>query len=191
MSVMATAADNPASLNVLNPQFTLETFRATSGNEMAVGAVNLILKACPMPSNPLYIYGKSGAGKSHLTQGLCRLFGCRGGSWFYITGEQFAAKYAVARTTHHVEAFDRKMESVQLVVVDGLSGLLKDKMAHGKLARILGALLMKPVKQVVLTDRQSPWELIRLLPTDELRIFLEKSLLSQGHSSRGISLPIG
>ncbi|MFC1802309.1 DnaA ATPase domain-containing protein, partial [Patescibacteria group bacterium] len=75
----------------LNPRYTFDSFIVGSFNELAHAASQAILKHRKIVYNPLFVYGNTGYGKTHLTQAMGNYLKQGGDKKiFYITSEKFS-----------------------------------------------------------------------------------------------------
>ena len=77
----------------LNPKYTLDSFVVGSFNEVAYAAALAVMKEPGTKYNPLFIYGGTGLGKTHLIQSVGNHFrdNTTKKNVFYITSETFAS----------------------------------------------------------------------------------------------------
>jgi chromosomal replication initiator protein len=109
---------------------SLDDFIVGPSNELAHAAAERLAEALatgthlPMGDGPLFLHGGCGLGKTHLLQGLCRRVleqaETTGQSIrvHYTTGEQFTNDYITAVRSNKLEAFRRRMRSLDLLAVD-------------------------------------------------------------------------
>ncbi len=77
----------------LNPRYTFETFIVGPFNEFAYAASQAVINKPGIVYNPLFIYGGTGHGKTHLIQAVGNfLKNASGRKVFYTTSEKFAHK---------------------------------------------------------------------------------------------------
>ncbi len=114
------AAARPSSPMRLNPQFTLGRFISGVGNRMALHAAKMLVASPEKIHGPLFIYGNCGLGKTHLLQGICRVwaqsFPQR--TWRYVTAEQFTNEFMENIKKGTMGLFRRRMRRTDLLVVD-------------------------------------------------------------------------
>jgi len=74
---------------LLNPSFTFDSFVVGSSNQMAYNASLAVAKKPGIQYNPLFIYGGTGLGKTHLLQAIGNDSIEKGKTVIYVTSEQF------------------------------------------------------------------------------------------------------
>ena len=83
----------------------------------------------PPSYNPLYVYGPTGSGKSHLLRGLAAFWKGRGrGPVVYLSADDFARQLTDAYETHAIVEFRAKLRRASLTAIDDV-GRLADKLA--------------------------------------------------------------
>ncbi|MEK9177224.1 MAG: DnaA/Hda family protein, partial [Patescibacteria group bacterium] len=75
----------------LNPRYTFDTFVVGPFNELAFTAAHAVVKDPGIAYNPLFVYGETGRGKTHLMQGVGNQIKrtSAGRKVFYLTAERF------------------------------------------------------------------------------------------------------
>ncbi|NGX60838.1 MAG: Chromosomal replication initiator protein DnaA [Chlamydiae bacterium] len=128
------AAPTPKAANHESAPFTLEfpaphnhatfsSFLTSPGNQLAF---KLLLETCrsPLPSplefNPIYLYGKSGTGKSHLLMGGATALERGGLRVLYVPAETFTAHVVQAIRKGEMQAFRRAYRNVDALFVDNI-----------------------------------------------------------------------
>lgn len=82
----------------------------------------------PPTYNPLYVYGPTGSGKSHLLRGAVAIWkGRRRGPAQYLSADDFARQLTDAYETHAIIEFRAKLRRASLVAIDDV-GRLADKL---------------------------------------------------------------
>ncbi len=113
----------------LNPKYTFETFVVGPFNELAYAAAQAIMKK-PTTYNPLFFYGGTGHGKTHLIQALGNHFKKlhQDKKTFYLTSEKFVVDYLNAVNSGTANAFKEKYRKYDTLVVDDIQFIAgKDK----------------------------------------------------------------
>lgn len=104
----------------LNPRYIFESFIVGPFNELAHAATQAVIKNPGQSYNPLFIYGGTGLGKTHLIQSV--------GNYikkhyphkkaFYITSEQFTVDYVNAMQNNKGNLFKEKYRRYDLLIID-------------------------------------------------------------------------
>src|SRR3989344_2499430 len=114
----------------LNPRYLFETFVVGPFNELAHAAAQAVSKKPGANYNPLFIYGATGLGKTHLIQAVGNQIK-RGADKkvYYVTSEQFGLDYVNALQTNKPINFKEKYRKYDLLVMDDVQFFGgKDKM---------------------------------------------------------------
>ncbi len=108
----------------LNPKYTFETFVIGPFNELAHAASQAILKKTAT-YNPLFIFGSTGHGKTHLIQAVGNYFKTRDSTKkiFYMTSEKFTNDYLNALNNGTINAFKERCKKYDLLIVDDIQFL--------------------------------------------------------------------
>ncbi len=113
----------------LNPRYTFESFIVGPFNEFAHAAAQAIIKKPGIVYNPLFIYGGTGHGKTHLIQAVGNHI--KTGSnkkVFYTTSEKFAQEYINALQLNKPNFFKEKYRKYDVLIMDDIqffSGKMK------------------------------------------------------------------
>jgi chromosomal replication initiator protein len=111
-------------------------------NRLVEAVVRSLLDDDRQACNPLYVYGPTGVGKSHLLRGLLAAWKAqRRGTAMYVSADDFARQLLDAIDTHAVEEFRAKYRGCSLLVVDDIGRLDEKGYAQEELAATLDALL--------------------------------------------------
>jgi chromosomal replication initiator protein len=108
----------------LNPKYTFETFVIGPFNELAHAASQAILKKTAT-YNPLFIFGSTGHGKTHLIQAVGNYFKAKDSTKkiFYMTSEKFTNDYLNALNNGTINSFKEKCRKYDLLIVDDIQFL--------------------------------------------------------------------
>ncbi len=108
------------SCSALNPNYTFEQFVIGASNRFAHAAAMSVAEKPAASYNPLFIYGDSGLGKTHLLHAvghhLCQLFPTK--RVRYVTTEIFMNEFVEAIRTNSRPDFKRRYREVDLLLVD-------------------------------------------------------------------------
>ena len=144
----------------LNPKFRFETFVVGAGNQTAAAAARAVAESPGTTYNPLFIYGKSGLGKTHLLQavGFLALERQPNLRTEYLTLEEFVERYNASVAAGQVDAFRRSAQETDLLLLDDVQFLAEHLELQAELLRLAEA--MQAVgRQVVLTCDRPPREI--------------------------------
>ena len=122
--------EKQSSLNAnLNPNYTFETFIVGKSNKFAYKASRVIAEA-PGSYNPLFLYGESGVGKTHLMHAIGNyLVENTNKKVLYITSDKFVDEYTrIFRYSDNnnfekIDAFKEKYRNVDVLMIDDIQFL--------------------------------------------------------------------
>jgi len=108
----------------LNPKYTFDTFVIGPFNELAHAASQAILKRTAA-YNPLFIFGSTGHGKTHLIQAVGNHVKTSDSSKkiFYMTSEKFANDYLNSLNSGNINSFKEKYKKYDLLIIDDIQFL--------------------------------------------------------------------
>jgi chromosomal replication initiator protein len=152
----AMAAPRP----LLNAKYTLDTFVIGKSNELAASAALAVAEAPGRDFNPLFIYGSTGIGKTHLMQAVAHAILTRKPSTraAYLGAEQFTNEYVMsiqARTTHD---FRRRFRELDLLLIDDVHFLKGKEATQEEFFHTFNA-LYEGGRQIILTSDRPPSEI--------------------------------
>jgi chromosomal replication initiation ATPase DnaA len=147
----------------LNPRFTFDAFVAGPSNRLAVAAARTVAESPGTAYNPLFIYSASGLGKTHLlmaigahARALSRTLAVE-----YLTLEEFVEAFHAAVAAGQGEAFRRRFDAVDLVLIDDVQFLTTRLETQAELLRLVTQQL-EAGHQVVLSSDRPPQEIEQL-----------------------------
>jgi len=147
----------------LNPRFRFEGFVVGASNRLAATAARTVADSPGSAYNPLFLYAKSGLGKTHLLQAVGFLALERQSTLRveYLTLEEFVERYHAAVAAGQVEAFRRSALETDLLLLDDVQFLAEHREMQAELLRITEALVAAE-RQIVLTCDRPPGEIADL-----------------------------
>jgi chromosomal replication initiator protein len=157
-------------------RLTFENFVVGDSNRLAVGGAKAIASAPGTRYNPLFIYGPSGLGKTHLLHAIANelLASDPYHSIMYVTAAQFMEDFVTALKNNQIERFRRQQRGVNVWLLDDIQYVAgKDK----TLEEIFHTFnyLQSLGKQIVLCSDRPPRDL--LLMDERLRSRFESGLV--------------
>jgi chromosomal replication initiator protein len=104
----------------LNPRYTFESFVVGPYNELAHAASRTVVKTPGASYNPLFIYGNTGHGKTHLIQAVGNHIkkDHPQKKVFYLTSEKFGSEYLNALQTGKAQAFKERYRKYDVIIMD-------------------------------------------------------------------------
>jgi chromosomal replication initiator protein len=170
------AAPRPAQAR-LNPKYTFETFVIGSSNRFAHAAAVAVAEAPAKAYNPLFIYGDSGLGKTHLlhaighyTQSLYHGVRVR-----YVSSEEFTNDFINMIRDGKQDGFRRRYRDVDVLLVDDIQFLENKEGTQEEFFHTFNT-LHNASKQIVISSDRAPKRLVTL--EDRLRSRFEWGLLT-------------
>ena len=108
--------------NALNPRYTFDNFVIGPNNQFAHAAADAVAKSPATQFNPLFVYGESGLGKTHLMQAIGHYLKERRPMLkiFYVPTEQFINEFIISIRTNTQESFKIKYRNVDILMVDDI-----------------------------------------------------------------------
>lgn len=162
----------------LDPRMTFETFVVGKCNEFAHAAAVAVADAPGRTHNPLFIYGGTGLGKTHLAHAIANRVAARtgGSSVYYCTAEQFFGSMVRALQNRAIPEFrERFRTEVDVLLLDDVQFIAGRDRTEEELFHVFEAMRSEG-KQIVLTSDEPPRSIGRLEP--RLRTRFEQGLLA-------------
>ncbi len=141
----------------LNPRYSFETFVLGEPNRVAYNAARSVAESPGASYNPLFIFGPTGLGKTHLLMAIGNRAQSvsEGFSVEYLTVDEFLEAYQVATAMGQADSFRNRFEGVGLLLVDDIQFLAHRRPVQGELLRLLSG-FQESGQQMVLTSDTPP-----------------------------------
>jgi chromosomal replication initiator protein len=161
----------------LNPKYTFDTFVIGSSNRFTHAAAVAVAEAPAKAYNPLFIYGDSGLGKTHLLHAMGhyaqRLFPAL--KVRYVSSEEFTNDFINSLRDDKMHAFQSRYRSVDLLLIDDIQFLERAERTQEEFFHTFNT-LHNSNKQIVISSDRSPRQLSTL--EDRLRTRFEWGLIT-------------
>lgn len=142
---------------LLNPKYTFENFIVGPSNSFAYAAAHAVAESPGIASNPLFIYGGSGLGKTHLIQaiGIYILQHAPKTNILYTSSENFTNEFVTAIREQKMREFKSKYRKVDVLIVDDVQFLEGKEGVQEEFFHTFNALFQND-KQIILTADKDP-----------------------------------
>jgi chromosomal replication initiator protein len=170
------APPRPASAR-LNSKYTFETFVIGSSNRFAHAAAVAVAEAPAKAYNPLFIYGDSGLGKTHLLHAIGHYAQTlyNGLKVRYVSSEEFTNEFINMIRDGKQDGFRRRYRDVDVLLVDDIQFLENKEGTQEEFFHTFNT-LHNASKQIVISSDRAPKRLVTL--EDRLRSRFEWGLLT-------------
>ncbi|MEE0785863.1 MAG: chromosomal replication initiator protein DnaA [Oscillospiraceae bacterium] len=160
-----------------NPQFTFDNFVVGSSNQFAHGAAIAVANNPADSYNPLFIYGPSGLGKTHLLYAIAGHIHNKHPEFniVYIKGDQFTNEMIKALQGGKNFEFRNKYRNADLFLVDDIQFIAGKESTQEEFFHTFNN-LYENHKQIVLTSDRSPSDMQKL--EERLKTRFEWGLLA-------------
>ena len=160
-----------------NPQFTFDRFVVGPSNRFAHAAAIAVANRPAETYNPLFIYGPSGLGKTHLLYAIAGEINYRHPDYniIYIKGDQFTNELIQALQEGKNAEFRNKYRNADLFLVDDIQFISSKESTQEEFFHTFNN-LYENHKQIVLTSDRPPSDLLRL--EDRLKTRFEWGLIA-------------
>ena len=162
---------------MFNPQFTFDRFVVGSSNRFAHAAAVAVANNPAGAYNPLFIYGQSGLGKTHLLYAIAGEIHREHPDYkiIYIKGDQFTNELIDAVQEGKNVEFRNKYRNADLFLVDDIQFIAGKTSTQEEFFHTFNS-LYEAKKQIVLTSDRPPNEMQRL--EDRLKTRFEWGLIA-------------
>ncbi len=191
------------SMKILKPEYTFENFIVGNSNKFAHAACTAVAQRPAQDYNPLFIYGPSGLGKTHLICAIVNYIKNKKPDTkvVYINGEDFTNQLIESISHKNTAEFHNRFRSCDILLIDDIQFIAGKDSTQEEFFHTFNALHAEQ-KQIILTSDRPPkdistleerlrtrfeWGLIAdIQPPDlELRLAIFKQKVAQA----GISIP--
>ncbi|MGH3279515.1 MAG: chromosomal replication initiator protein DnaA [Trebonia sp.] len=161
----------------LNSKYTFETFVIGSSNRFAHAAAVAVAEAPAKAYNPLFIYGDSGLGKTHLLHAIGHYAQTlyNGLTVRYVSSEEFTNEFINMIRDGKQDGFRRRYRDVDVLLVDDIQFLENKEGTQEEFFHTFNT-LHNASKQIVISSDRAPKRLVTL--EDRLRSRFEWGLLT-------------
>ena len=147
----------------LNPKYTFDSFVIGSSNRFAHAAALAVAEAPAQAYNPLFIYGGTGLGKTHLLQAIGHYIGehQRDLSVCYVTSERFMNDFINSLRDKRIEGFKQRYRTFGVLLIDDIQFLEHKERIQEEFFHTFNT-LYEAGKQIVISSDRPPRQIATL-----------------------------
>lgn len=151
----------------LNPKYTFDTFVIGNGNRFAHAAALAVAESPAKSYNPLFLYGGSGLGKTHLMHAISHVITRNFPSLklLYVTGEQFTNELIDSIRYEKQVEFRNTYRKIDVLLIDDIQFLAGKEGTQEEFFHTFNT-LYEANKQIIISSDRPPKE----IPTLEERL---------------------
>ncbi len=148
------------SLNDFNPRYTFGGFVIGSGNRFANAAARAVADSPGRAYNPLFLYGDTGLGKTHLMQAVGQhlLAANEDLKVVFISSDEFTSQLIHSIASKSTSQFHEKYRNVDVLLIDDIHFIAGKEATQEEFFHTFNALFDRR-KQIVLSSDRCPKEL--------------------------------
>ncbi|WP_418205797.1 chromosomal replication initiator protein DnaA [Anaerotignum faecicola] len=169
-------AENELARN-LNPKYVFDSFVVGNSNRMAHAASLAVAESPAQAYNPLFLYGNSGLGKTHLMHSIGHFILDRNpqAKVLYVTSETFTNELINSIQNNKNEEFRNKYRNIDVLMIDDIQFISKKEGTQEEFFHTFNA-LYESNKQIIISSDRPPKEIKTL--EDRLRSRFEWGLIA-------------
>lgn len=176
-NITTTPKNENERISPLNPNYTFENFVVGPNNQLAHAAAKSVSRSPATQFNPLFIYGGTGLGKTHLIQAIGHYL-LKERPYLkvlYISTEQFINEFIYSIQTNTQQSFKIKYRNVDILLIDDIQFLERKEETQNEFFHTFNT-LYENKKQIVISSDRPPKQIATL--ADRLRTRFEWGMIT-------------
>jgi chromosomal replication initiator protein len=143
-----------------DPKFTFDSFVVGTANRIACNAARAIAEGGPMRFNPLFVYGATGQGKTHLLHAIGHGYTARKpqARALAMSAERFMIDFVNAMRAKDTMAFKERLRSVDILLIDDFQFIAGKETTQEEFLYTIDE-LMRGGRRLIISADRSPQEL--------------------------------
>ncbi|HEY6055819.1 MAG TPA: chromosomal replication initiator protein DnaA [Gaiellaceae bacterium] len=161
----------------MNPKYTFDSFVIGSSNRFAHAAALAVAEAPAQAYNPLFIYGGTGLGKTHLLQAIANYVNMHSGDMTvrYVTSETFMNDFINSLRDKRIEGFKQRYRTYDVLLIDDVQFFEHKERIQEEFFHTFNS-LYEAGRQIVMSSDRPPREISTL--EERLRSRFEWGLIT-------------
>ena len=141
----------------LNPRYTFDSFVIGSFNELAYTASQAVINKLGQAYNPLFIYGGTGLGKTHLIQAVGNTIKAKhpDKKVLYLTSEKFSMDFISSLQNNKMQNFKEKYRKYDVLIMDDIQFFSSKEKTQEELFHLFNSLYDNN-KQIIFSSDRHP-----------------------------------
>ena len=144
------------SFQYIDPHFTFDQFVTAKSNQIAYSICRETANNLGQSkNNPLFIYGATGLGKTHLMHAIAHEILKQGKSFYYFTSDKFVNQLVNSKKKKKIDEFKDKIKKADLLIIDDIHVIAGKQKSSEQFLLLLNDFMSKN-KQVILASDKHP-----------------------------------